>query len=389
MKFLFLYEEKKECPWIGDKCSLEVLAKGLNELGHQAEISGNTDLIDTADKVILSNISTDLTLYLQILYLKHKPYICIPFHEDFLLYSSIFRSFHAYIANALLTDTPEEALSMLTHMPDIIQYQNFEPKKNSLINYPVMARAEINIANSFEEEKIINRYCPSAKTSTIFLTSGYADKEVHPYSDAFIKRFNLEKQNYIIQIGRAEPRKNQLATILATKDLDRPLVLHATSHFKLSDDYLDTCIQLIKQFRKARTILLTNARPAEKDGQLEIINVPGGLTKDELVSAYQNAACLCHPAFFELPGYVYLEAAKLGTPTVATKWCTVKDYFTDHKTNKYTLDSRVEYPLPYNIPAIKAAVEKQIEKRYEPSKHPIFSRTHLDVAKEFLAIQAR
>lgn len=386
MKILFLYEEREGNPWIGDRCSIEVLTKGLNELGHEAIISHDVTLINTADRVVLNNICTDLTPYLPILFAQNKPYTCIPFHEDFLLYTSLYRSLHAYIANALITENPEEAISLLEHMPDILQYNTFQPKQCSLRNYPVMANAEVNIANSFEEEKMIHRYVPGAKTQTIFWTSGYADKEKNPYSDSFIKKFGQKKKGYILQIGRISPRKNQLSTILATKDMETPLVIIATGHFLQEQEYLDTCIETIKRFRKGPTTIISNAIKSQKDGLLEIINAPKGLTKEELVSAYQNAACYCHPAFYELPGYVYLEAAKLGTPTVASEWSTLKDYFRDHKSGEYTLDDRIEYIIPYHIPAIREAIEKQMTKNFKPSNHPIFKRSHLDVAREFLEL---
>ncbi len=384
MRTLFLYEEKTNCPWIGDRCSLEVLTKGLQALGYESTISGDVDLIDQYDHIVLSNISSDLTPLLQILRFKNRSYSLIPFHEDFLLYTAIFRSFYAYVANALLTSNPEEGIAFLEYMPEIVHYHSFEPKKNSLINHPVMASASVCIANSFEEEKIIQRYCPIAKTSTIFWTSGYADEYDYSYSDSFIKKYSLQKKNYILQIGRISPRKNQLATILATRNIDIPLVFVATGHFNLEDDYFNSCIEATLQFRKAPTIFITNAKPAYKKGSLEIINAEGGISKSELISAYQNASVYCHPAFYELPGYVYLEAAKLGTPTVATKWCTLKDYFTDVKTGSYTLDDRIEYVLPYDIKTIQTAIETQMKKSFDSSDHPIFSRTQADVAKEFL-----
>ena len=69
-----------------------------------------------------------------------------------------------------------------------------------------------------------------------------------------------------------------------------------------------------------------------------------GISQELLVSAYQNAGLYLHPAFYELPGYVYLEAAKLGTPTIATEWSTLSDYFTNEE-GDYELDDRILYAL--------------------------------------------
>ncbi len=388
MKTLFLYEYKPHCPWIGDFRSLEVLVQGLKKLGHEALISNDPNQIDFFDTIVLSNISTDLTPLEQILHIKNRPFSLIPFHEDFLLYTSIYRSFFAYVANALISDNPHEAIHFLEYMPDILYYEPFAPKRNALINQSVMAKAEICIANSPSEEKLIQRSCPLAKTSTIFWTSGYVEKDAYRYSAKFIKRFNLPKKGYILQIGRIGPRKNQLATILAARDLELPLVFVATGHFPLENEYLNTCLLAAKKFRKGPTLFLTNAVEEMKENNIEVINVKEGLTTQELMSAYQNAAVYCHPAFYELPGYVYLEAAKLGTPCVASSWSTLKDYFTETMTGSYTLDNRIEYILPYDLKAIKTAILNSLDKSFSPSNHPIFQRTDLDVAKEFLGVMS-
>ena len=384
MRTLFLYDFKKECPWIGDLCSLEVLTKGLRQLGHDTDISNDINEIDYYDHIVLSNICNDLNPYQKILNVKNRSFSLIPFQEDYLLYSSACKSFHAFVANALTTDNPEEAISFLEYMPDIIHYEQFAPKRDSLNNQPVMATADVCIANSHLEEKMIKRYCPMAKTKTIYWTSGYADKTDYPINSTFTDRFDLKHNDYLLQIGRISPRKNQLATILATRNLNVPLVIVATGHFPLEDGYLQTCIEAAKKLRSSKTLFLTNAAPEGKFDKVEIKNVPGGLKKNELISAYQNATVLCHPAFYELPGYVYLEAAKLGLPSVATEWSTLKDYFTDSISKVYTLDNRIEYVLPYDLKAIRYAVQIQSERSFVTSKHEIFSRTEKDVANEFL-----
>ena len=120
--------------------------------------------------------------------------------------------------------------------------------------------------------------------------------------------------------------------------------------------------------------------------RLQIIHLDKGLSQKLLISAYQNAGLYLHPAFYELPGYTYLEAAKIGTPIIASTWGTIQDYFIDPITKEYSLDQRIRYCLPYDINGIEKHILCHFGKRYGLSNHPIFDRNEMDVASEFLQL---
>src|SRR5262249_28259494 len=125
-----------------------------------------------------------------------------------------------------------------------------------------------------------------------------------------------------------------------------------------------------------------------QEGSLRILQMPQGqkLPQPLLISAYQNAGLNLHPAFCELPGLTCLEAAKLGVPTVASEWTTLRDYFTDPVTHAYTLDDRITYVSPYHISAITDKIQEQFGKKIDKHfDHPLFHRTKIDVARDFLA----
>ena len=104
-----------------------------------------------------------------------------------------------------------------------------------------------------------------------------------------------------------------------------------------------------------------------------------------MASAFKNAAVYCHPAFYELPGLVYLEAIQRGIATVASKWSAIKDYFIDESSGKYMLEDRVEYVLPYDIKELEAAIKKQLDRHYLANPDfPIFRRSKVHMAKELL-----
>ena len=92
-----------------------------------------------------------------------------------------------------------------------------------------------------------------------------------------------------------------------------------------------------------------------------------------------------HPAFCELPGLTYLEAAKLGVPTVASEWTTIRDYFTDPETQQSTLDDRIVYASPHHVQRLKELVLQQFGKKFKKMDHPAFRRTKADIAIELLA----
>jgi glycosyltransferase involved in cell wall biosynthesis len=182
-------------------------------------------------------------------------------------------------------------------------------------------------------------------------------------------------------------RKNQLASILAMRNLDIPLVFIATESFYPS--YEQLCLQAIQKFRRAPTWVISQNLENTQKGSLRVFSMPNHckLPFDMLISAYQNAGLHLHPAFCELPGLTYLEAAKLGVPTIASEWTTINDYFTDPVTGVETLDDRIIYATPHHINALTHLIEKHFGKKTDKSlRHPMFQRTKADVAKDFMAV---
>jgi len=370
----------------GGLASLNILAEGLEQMGVEAPIIDEKDELPAkTDCVCLSCICTDLTQEKQLVDFLHIPYILIPFYEDFRRFSPVCSAFYAYIKNALTYPDYQKRLQYLYEHPEIIYYIPFKPNEAPLVNFDVVKEAKVCIANSKAEVKTIKRDCPLAKVDVIYWTPGRLTEKTYPYTDRFIQWLGLQKRGYILQIGRLEPRKNQLATILATRHLDIPLVFISHSILPGYQDYANLCIDLILKERKGKTIVLTDSLPARSEGNLQVIpiNSEKGLDQEMLISAYQNARLYLHPAFYELPGYVYLEAAKLGTPSIATSWSTLKDYFTD-PSGTYTLDDRILYAKPYDVQSLEKKILQQIDKTFTPSDHPILQRKPIDVAKEFL-----
>jgi glycosyltransferase involved in cell wall biosynthesis len=131
-------------------------------------------------------------------------------------------------------------------------------------------------------------------------------------------------RDFVLCVGRIEPRKNQLTLLEALADDDVDVVLASGGH-AYREDYLDAC----RRFRRrGRTIYLPH------------------LTDAELAGAYRAARVHALPSWYELPGLVTLEALVAGTAVVTTGWGTLKDYLGD--------------TIPYAEPDDPAALRRAI-----------------------------
>lgn len=377
--------------WGGDLIALYAIKEGMEQLGHQVEIGSTTEKIADADFVFLSNTCLDLRACCHLVRLLGKRYGVIAFHEDFIQYYGPSRGFYHYIREILNESIEEGVPFSLDHLyenPQLIHYYAPPPAKRGLLNYDVLKNAEVCIANSPTEAQTMKRDCPSCNAQVIPWSSGLAEELDREPNEDFLQLTGLQKKGYILQVGRFEMRKNQLGTLLATKDFDLPLVFIATTTAVHSTEYLFTCLEAIHKWRKGPTLIISQELPSYKSGNLTILQMPGGqkLPRETLLSAFGHAGLHIHPAFHELPGYTYLESAKLGIPTIASTWTSIRDYFTEEKTGHYSLDNRIEYCLPYDLPGLTQLVWKKWGEEFSPDhSHPIFTRTKVDMAREILA----
>ncbi|MCF7852164.1 MAG: hypothetical protein K9M07_02865 [Simkaniaceae bacterium] len=369
MRFHFFAPLSPPSSGLGDQIAIKQIAMGLSDLKHEVTISENISEVIEADIVFLSNVYLNLNAKLQVLTLLNKPFHLIPFYEDTELYLRHSMAFFTY--HALQINMPFESYCKKFHFPIYDHNQ---------INQPALAAANSIFVNSVSEKRSILKKQPHHHIHVIPWSPGQI---LNQFSENFPSFCSLDQQSYILQVGRLEPRKNQIASILATRDIAYPLVLVATHLFENNKSYANTCIELAKQTRRSPVIILSMNLPSLKTPNLHIISLKAPLSTQLLMSAYQHAALNLHPAFYELPGFTTLESAGLGIPTIATEWSTLKDYFLED--DLYTLDDRIEYIEPTNIKGLETLINKKLGTKYPISNHPIYRRTYIDVAKDFLA----
>ena len=373
MRIGLIIRRGAETLWAGDIKALQVIQHGMIELGIDAHLVFDFHAIDSYDFLFLSNTCFDLRPSYNALKLQGKRFGLIAFHEDREKYRPVQAGFFRYVQGCLKGEYQVESL---WENPEIFFPLNKEGLFDPRVNVDVAQEAEICIGSSPTEIQTMERDFPGCKAKSVFFTSGFVESDVVP-SRSFLEFSQMGSKGYILQVGRFDQRKNQLATILATKDIDIPLVFIATMTTQL--DYEGECLRAIIKYRKAPTLIVSQMIPSMQSGHVRILQMPEGkiLSSEMLLSAFYHAALHLHPAFYELPGYTYLESAKLGVPTIASSWATLSDYFVEE------FDGRIEYVLPYDLPAIEKLVHKKLHERYAPyPSHPVFHRKSYDVAKE-------
>lgn len=185
--------------------------------------------------------------------------------------------------------------------------------------------ADMLTPNSEAEAKQLMRLFGIPKNK-IYIAHNGADKsfsEAKP--DLFANRFGLE--NFILVVGRFEPRKNQLNLIRALRGLDIPVVFIGEIIPGILDWYYNLCRQ-------------------EAGENMHFITDPFEHSDPLFASAYAAADTLAMPSWCETPGKVAIEAGFAGTKLlVTTRGCT-REYFREFAT----------YVDPDDIAGIRKAI---------------------------------
>lgn len=382
MRFGFI-TRKNDHAWGGDLAVVHTLMRGLCQLGHDAFCSPTPYDLRDADILILTNSTLDQRMHSEALDLIGKPFAILGFHEDTLSFHTPSTGFQNYVMSCLgygfASDNGiDYSIDMLIDMPHIVHYYGETPKRSSLYNYDLLAKAAVCIANSPSEASFMRRDCPECKTSVVPVAPGVVTGYRGTPDDSFLKLTGLSSKSYVLQVGRLECRKNQFGTLLAMRNLDIPLVFIATRAFKV--EYEAACVEAALKWRKAPTLFVSQNLQPFQEGHVKVLPIQEKLPKEILLSAYYHAGLHLHPAFHELPGATYLEAARLGAPTIGSSWCTITDYFAGE------LDGRIVYTAPHHIQEIERLIPKMFGKHFAPLEdHPALNYSEVDSARDFAA----
>lgn len=142
---------------------------------------------------------------------------------------------------------------------------------------------------------------------------------------AFIQAFGLK--DFVLMVGRIEPRKNQALAAFALRDLDVPLV--CIGHIGDTDYF-----EQLKRWAGPR-----------------LVHIDRITDRNVLAGAYKAARALLLPSWSEGAPLVALEAAAAGTPLVLSDMSSEREYFGDW----------AEYVHPCDLEGMKRAVQRQLD----------------------------
>lgn len=152
--------------------------------------------------------------------------------------------------------------------------------------------------------------------------------------------------DFVLFVGRIEPRKNPLGLIQALRSLGLPLVLIGDA-VPGHESYTQACRRAGQGF----------------------VNWLPRLEHDDprLAAAYAAARVFALPSWFETPGLAALEAGLAGCPVVLTPYGCTREYFGD----------RVEYAAPDDPGAIARAVRTAWDAPRQPDLSAFLASRYL------------
>jgi len=212
---------------------------------------------------------------------------------------------------------------------------------------PSERRAMIHLAdllcpNSVSEGEQVIRFFQARPEKIHVVPNGVDEKFAAARPETFQAKYGL--RDFVLCVGRIEPRKNQLGMLRALRDLDVPFVLIGES----VPQYRDYYEQCRREAGKSAVFL----GPLEHDSPL-------------LASAYAACDTFVLASWLETPGLAALEAALAGAKIVITAEGSTRDYF----------GGEVLYVSPSQPASIRSAVRQSMKNtRSETLREHIRSR---------------
>jgi glycosyltransferase involved in cell wall biosynthesis len=189
----------------------------------------------------------------------------------------------------------------------------------------LLALAQAILPNSHAEARQLVRYFGADAGAIHVVPNGVARRFAEARPEPFRSVYGGD--DFVLFVGRIEPRKNVLGLVRAVRSLGLPLVAIGAAPAG-HERYAETC-------RRA-------GGPA--------VEWIGDLAHDDprLASAYAAARVFALPSWFETPGLAALEAAVAGAAVVITPFGCTREYFGD----------RVKYARPDRPRALRRAIER-------------------------------
>lgn len=189
--------------------------------------------------------------------------------------------------------------------------------------------ADAILPNSVSEAQQIQRYFSIQKNKFFIVPNGVEERFQYAQAHEFIEKYNLK--DFILYVGRIEPRKNQLNFIRAMKSFRKAPIVFVGDYTLEHKYYYEMCVK-----EKSDTMFF-----------LGHINHDTSL----FASMYAASRVCCLTSWFETPGLSALEAAISGKNIVITPYGSTKDYFGNF----------AGYARPHKLGEIRGKVEEAFD----------------------------
>jgi len=230
-------------------------------------------------------------------------------------WSTLQRSMHEYGSFASKT------ISSLRHLGKVC-FPGFVSARRKM-----MEIADLLLPNSEAESWQVCRLFGIKREKMHIVPLGADGHFLKAERSEFIAKYGID--DFILSVGRIEPRKNQLNLIKAMKNSPKKLVLIGEPVIGYQD-YYEEC----RRLGGKNTIFLSRI---DHDSML-------------LASAYAACSAFVLPAWFETPGLAALEAGLAGAKIAVTKYGSTCEYFKEY----------AQYFNPGNPREIKQAIERTL-----------------------------
>jgi len=187
-----------------------------------------------------------------------------------------------------------------------------EDRLEDTLNYQAewLVKADLLLTNSeAEADKVEEFLYPDCPDQKIMYNAVDTKESLQIESMAQKSRAELQLEdagNYVLCVGKVEPRKNQERLVHAMSEIPDATLLMAG---EVNDSYADSFRPYI-------------------DDSMQIL--PRKLSPVEVRALISHASIVAQPSVFETPGLVLLEAASVGKPIVATENGATQEYFGDY-----------------------------------------------------------
>lgn len=205
-------------------------------------------------------------------------------------------------------------------------------RKNRKSRFQTFFRADRLLPNSLTEADQVQALFGIDPAGMSVVPNGVDERFAHGDPEMFRQAFNL-REEFVLNVGRIESRKNQKRLIQALKGTGLRLVIMG---MPADPGYAEQC------------------RALSED---QVLFLPPVSHEDPLLaSAYAACKVFALPSTLETPGLAALEAGVAGARLVTTPWGGGKEYF----------GAFARYPDPHSVVSIREAILAAWDSDHDP-----------------------